>query len=30
MTPEDLDWLYPDGPMMLPPELQAERPDRAT
>jgi uncharacterized cupin superfamily protein len=30
MTPEDLDWLYPDGPKVLPPELQAERPDRAT
>jgi uncharacterized cupin superfamily protein len=24
MTPEDLDWLYPDGPKALPPELQAE------
>jgi uncharacterized cupin superfamily protein len=24
MTPEDLEWLYPDGPKALPPELQAE------
>jgi len=30
MTPEDLDWLYPDGPKALPPELQAEQPDRVT
>jgi len=30
MTPEDLGWLYPDGPQALPPELQAEQPDRAT
>ncbi len=28
MTPEDLDWLYPDGPKARPPELQAERPDQ--
>jgi quercetin dioxygenase-like cupin family protein len=26
MTPEDLDWLYPDGAKVLPPELQAEGP----
>jgi mannose-6-phosphate isomerase-like protein (cupin superfamily) len=30
MTPEDLEWLYPDGPKALPPELQAEQPERAT
>jgi hypothetical protein len=30
MTPEDLEWLYPDGPKVLPPELQAEQPKRAT
>ena len=30
MTREDLEWLYPDGPKALPPELQAEQPDRAT
>jgi uncharacterized cupin superfamily protein len=30
MTPEELDWLYPDGPKAPPPELQAEQPDRAT
>jgi len=30
MTPDDLDWLYPDGPKALPPELQAEQPGNAT
>src|SRR6516225_7060136 len=30
MTPEDLEWLYPDGPKALPPELQSEQPDPAT
>jgi quercetin dioxygenase-like cupin family protein len=30
MTPEDLKWLYPDGPKALPPELPAEQPDGAT
>jgi uncharacterized cupin superfamily protein len=30
MTPEDLEWLYPDGPKALPPELQTEQPDPAT
>jgi uncharacterized cupin superfamily protein len=25
MTPEDLEWLYPDGPKALPPELQSEQ-----
>jgi uncharacterized cupin superfamily protein len=30
MTPEDLEWLYPDGPKALPPELLAERPDAPT
>lgn len=30
MTPEDLDWLYPDGPKARPPELQAEHPDQVT
>ena len=30
MTREDLEWLYPDGPKVLPPELQAEQPKRAT
>jgi uncharacterized cupin superfamily protein len=30
MTPEDLEWLYPDGPKALPAELQAPQPDRAT
>jgi mannose-6-phosphate isomerase-like protein (cupin superfamily) len=30
MTREALEWLYPDGPKVLPPELQAERPNRAT
>jgi quercetin dioxygenase-like cupin family protein len=30
MTPQDLEWLYRDGPKALPPELQAEQPDRAT
>ena len=29
MTPEDLTWLYPDGPKALPPELQSDQPDRA-
>lgn len=29
MTQEDLEWLYPDGPKALPPELPAEHPDRA-
>ena len=29
MTPDDLKWLYPDGPKALPPELQTEQPDRA-
>jgi uncharacterized cupin superfamily protein len=28
MTSDDLEWLYPDGPKALPPELQAEEPDR--
>jgi uncharacterized cupin superfamily protein len=28
MTPEDLEWLYPDGPKALPPELRAEQPDQ--
>jgi uncharacterized cupin superfamily protein len=28
MTPEDLDWLYPDGPKARPPELHAEQPDQ--
>jgi hypothetical protein len=27
MTSEDLQWLYPDGPKALPPELQAQHPD---
>jgi uncharacterized cupin superfamily protein len=27
MTPEDLRWLYPDGPKARPPELHAEPPD---
>jgi uncharacterized cupin superfamily protein len=30
MTPEDLEWLYPDGPKALPPELESEQPKRAT
>jgi uncharacterized cupin superfamily protein len=30
MTPEDLHWLYPDGPKARPPELQAEQPDQVT
>jgi quercetin dioxygenase-like cupin family protein len=30
MTPEELAWVYPDGPKALPPELRAERTDRAT
>jgi quercetin dioxygenase-like cupin family protein len=29
MTPQDLAWLYPDGPKALPPELQADEPERA-
>jgi quercetin dioxygenase-like cupin family protein len=29
MTPEDLEWLYPDGPKALPPELQSGQPKRA-
>jgi quercetin dioxygenase-like cupin family protein len=28
MTREDLEWVYPDGPKALPPELQAEQPRR--
>src|SRR6516225_2598380 len=28
MTAQDLEWLYPDGPKVLPPELQAEQPKR--
>jgi mannose-6-phosphate isomerase-like protein (cupin superfamily) len=30
MTPDDLKWLYPDGPKALPPELQPEQADRVT
>lgn len=30
MTQEDMEWLYPDGPKALPPELQAEQAGRAT
>ncbi len=30
MTPEDLAWLYPDGPRALPSELAVEHPERAT
>lgn len=30
MRPDDLTWLYPDGPKALPPELQPEQPGRAT
>ena len=30
MTPDDLEWRYPDGPTALPPELQAKQPDRST
>jgi quercetin dioxygenase-like cupin family protein len=30
LTASELEWLYPDGPKALPPELQAEQPDRAT
>jgi mannose-6-phosphate isomerase-like protein (cupin superfamily) len=30
MTPEDLEWIYPDGPKVLPPELQTAQPDRAS
>jgi uncharacterized cupin superfamily protein len=30
MTPEELEWIYPDGPRALPAELQAEQPDPAT
>ena len=29
MTPEELKWLYPDGPKALPPELQTQQPDQA-
>jgi uncharacterized cupin superfamily protein len=29
MTPDDLEWLYPDGPKALPPELAKQR-DRST
>ncbi len=30
MAPEDLGWLYPDGPKARPPELQAEQADQVT
>ena len=30
MTPEELEWLYPDGPKARPPELQAEQPDQVS
>jgi quercetin dioxygenase-like cupin family protein len=30
MTSGDLEWLYPDGPRALPPELQTEQPRQAT
>lgn len=29
MTPEELKWLYPDGPKALPPELQSQQPEGA-
>jgi quercetin dioxygenase-like cupin family protein len=29
MTPEELQWRYPDGPRALPPELPADEPQRA-
>ena len=30
MAREDLEWLYPDGPKALPPELEVQQPERAT
>ncbi len=30
MTPEELAWLYPDGPKALPPEVYAEHPGQGT